>query len=95
MEDIFESAGHDTLMLIIAFDTGHGVGLTGTSLTVSEDCTVVALKDIRNDGSGSVIVDFDLTGAQVICNIKSELFGSLIDEGLFDKDFTFLGDIDN
>lgn len=82
-------------MFVVAFDTSHGVGLTSAGLTICKNCTVISFQDIRNDRRCCIIVDFNLTGAQVITNIESELFRFLIDEGLVNENFSLLRDFDN
>ena len=49
LEDIFEGAWHDTLLLWIVRYTRDRERLSGTCLSVGEDSTVVALNDILTD----------------------------------------------
>ena len=49
LEDIFEGAWHDTLLLVSVRHTCDRERFSGTCLSVGEDSTVVALNDILAD----------------------------------------------
>ena len=48
---------HSSLGLVGDVRAEHGMGLTGGSLTVSEDCAVEALHDAKDNRFDSTLVD--------------------------------------
>ena len=48
---------HSALGLVGDVRAEHGMGLTGGSLTVSEDCAVEALHDAKDNRFDSTLVD--------------------------------------
>ena len=67
------------------------MSLARTSLSISENSTVVALKHILNNGRGGIGVDFFLCGPVVVTHIKGELLGSFVCEWFLDENLATLG----
>ena len=56
---------HSALGLVGDVRAEHGMGLTGGSLTVSEDCAVEALHNTQDDRFDSTLVDESLRRVRV------------------------------
>ena len=56
---------HASLGLVSDVRAEHGMGLTGGSLTVSEDCAVEALHNTQDDRFDSTLIDESLRRVRV------------------------------
>ena len=89
LKDIFESTRHNTLVIFVTLDSSHSVCFTSTSLTISENSSIVTFQHIWNYTCCCVIIDFNLRSALIITNVKCELFGWFIHLWFTHKNFTF------
>lgn len=73
-ENVCKCVWNDSPGLWRGFCTGHGVSLAGASLTVCEDCSIVALQYFVNYWPSCFIVDIHLGRVRVKHSIKGEDF---------------------
>ena len=88
LEDILKRSRHDTFLNGVSLLTCHGMSLTSTSLSVSEDCSVVSLQNILDDIGGAIIIDILLRHVPIKGHIEGELLGWCIVTGLLNEDFS-------
>ena len=64
------------------------MSLSRTSLSVSENCAVVALKHVRDDRRCGFLINGRLLSFITVCKIKSELLWLFLGERLVHEDFS-------
>jgi hypothetical protein len=70
---MFKGSRDDTSQIFNGFTTLHCMGLTCTGLTVSEDCTIIALEDTLNNWKGSLLENILLQTGWFKDHIKAEV----------------------
>lgn len=91
-EDVVEGAGHDTplLKILIIISTRHGMGLTGTGLTVGEDRAVITFEHVSDNRVSSLFIDLLLRFDLAIGLIEGELLGGFGRARLRHEDLSFV-----
>lgn len=90
---MFEGPRDDALLLIVLFDTLHGMRFSCSCLPVGEDGTIVPLEDALNDGQCGLLEDPLLEAARFEGEIEAEdsflITGVL---GIVDDNLSAVGD---
>lgn len=87
-EDVIKGAWHYTTKLLVTDHTCHRMRFARARLAVSKDGTIVALKDVGDDGCRRFFIDLALCDAITVCHIECKLLGRFGAEGPLQDDFT-------
>lgn len=72
LDYVFKRPRDDTLLLLVLFDTLHGMRFSCSCLTVSEDGAVVSLEGTLNDGECGLLEDSFLLAAWFEGEVEAE-----------------------